>query len=62
MSDMDDYCDELEEKLAKVVELVELAFKEGFSEGKNEFQLSRGGKDWRDSRSRKRLAEITGEE
>ena len=52
--------EELEAKLAKAVGLVESAFNEGFGEGMNDFTRSSGGKTWYDSRSRKRLAELTG--
>ena len=51
---------ELEAKLAKAVELVERAFNEGVGEGMNDVLRQSGGKTWYDSRSRKRLAELTG--
>ena len=51
---------ELEANLAKAVELVERAFNEGFGEGMNDLLRQSGGKTWYDSRSRKRLAELTG--
>ena len=50
----------LEANLAKAVELVERAFNEGFGEGMNDLLRQSGGKTWYDSRSRKRLAELTG--
>jgi len=56
-----DRIEELEAKLWKAVELVECSFNEGFGEGMNDVLLSRGGKTWYDSRSRKRLAELNGE-
>lgn len=52
----------LEAKLAKAVELVERAFNEGVGEGMNDVLRQSGGKTWYDSRSRNRLAELTGGE
>lgn len=55
-----DRIEELEAKLAVAVELVERAFNEGVGEGMNDVLRQSGGKTWYDSRSRKRLAELTG--
>jgi len=52
--------DEVEAKLAKAEELVKVAFNEGFCEGMDEVQRQRGGKNWYESRSRQRLAELKG--
>ena len=51
---------DLKDKLAKAVWLVERAFNEGFGEGMNDVLRHSGGKTWYDSRSRKRLEELTG--
>jgi len=53
--------EELEAKLARAEELVKVAFNEGFCEGMDEVQRQRGGKNWYESRSRQRLAELKGE-
>lgn len=43
---------------AEAMKLVRSAYNEGFTEGMNEFQTSRGGKPWSDSNSAKKLAAI----
>ena len=60
-ADAADRIEELEAKLAKAEELVKVAFNEGFCEGMDEVQRQRGGKNWYESRSRQRLAELKGE-